>query len=47
MFSRDFMIRTDNRTLKETPYILNGVGVNIAINPFLSTMIDCLIPQVK
>lgn len=28
MFSREFMIRTDNGTLKETPYILNGIGMD-------------------
>ena len=29
MFGRKLMIRTDNRTLKETPYILNCVGMDI------------------
>ncbi len=32
MFGTDFMIRTDNRTLKETPDILNSVSVDIATN---------------
>ncbi len=38
MFGRDFMIRTNNRTLKETPYILNSVGVDITINPLLGQL---------
>ena len=46
MFSREFMIRTNNRTLKETPDALNGVGMDITPNPFLSTMVDCLVPSV-
>ena len=46
MFSRDFMIRTDNRTLEETPYVLNCVGMDITPNPFLSTVVDCLMPSV-
>ena len=29
MFGREFMIRTNNRTLKETPDVLNGVGMDI------------------
>ena len=33
MFGREFMIRTDNRSLKETPDVLNGIGVDITPNP--------------
>ncbi len=40
------MIRTDNRTLKETPHILNGVGMDITTHPFLGTMVDCLMPSI-
>ena len=40
MLGRDFMIRADNRPLKETPDVLNSVGVDIATHPFLSTMVD-------
>ena len=29
MFGREFMIRTNNRPLKETPDVLNSVSVNI------------------
>ncbi len=40
------MIRTHNRPLKETPDILNSVGVDITTNPFLNTMVDCLVSSV-
>jgi len=46
MFSGELMIRTHNRTLKETPYILNSVGMDITTHPFLSTMVDCLVPGI-
>ncbi len=38
MFSREFMIRTDNRTLKETPHVLNSVSMDITINPLLGQL---------
>ncbi len=40
------MIRTDNRPLKETPDVLNSIGVDITPYPFLSTMVDSLMPSV-
>ncbi len=40
------MIRTHNRPLKETPDVLNGVGMDIASNPFLLVMADCLMPSI-
>ena len=46
MFGREFMIRTDNRTLKKTPYILNSVSMDITPNPLFSTMVDCLMPSI-
>lgn len=46
MLFADFMIRANNRTLKETPNTLNGIGVNIAPYPFLGKMVDCLMPSV-
>jgi len=46
MFGREFMIRTDNRTLKETPDVLDSVGMDITPNPFLRTMVDCLVPSI-
>ena len=46
MFGGDFMIRTDNRPLKETPDVLNSVGMDITPNPLLFTMIDRLMPRV-
>ena len=46
MFGREFMIRTNNRTLKETPDVLNSIGVDITTHPFLSTMVDCLVSSV-
>ena len=46
MFMADFMIGTDNRALEEAPDTLNGIGVDIATHPFLSTMVDGLMPRV-
>ena len=46
MFGRKLMIRTDNRTLEETPDTLNSVGVDIATHPFLLVVADCLVPSV-
>ncbi len=46
MFSAKFMIRTDNRPLKETPDVLNGVSVNITPNPLLLVVADCLMPSI-
>ncbi len=40
------MIRTDDRAFKETPDILNSVGMDITPNPFLGTMVDCLVPSI-
>lgn len=42
MFFTNLMIRTDNRTLKKRPDILNRVGMNVTTYPFLGTMIDGL-----
>ncbi len=42
MFGREFMIRTDNRPLKETPYILHSVGMNelySGIDTYLSALL--------
>jgi len=44
MFGREFMIGTNNRPLKETPDVLNSVGMDITPDPFLSTVVDCLMP---
>jgi len=38
MFSREFMIRTDNRTLKETPDVLNSVGVDITTKKIIRAL---------
>ena len=42
MFMRDMMVRANNRPLKETPDILNGVGVDITTYPFLLVVVDSL-----
>src|SRR5690242_822648 len=34
------MIRTDNRTLKQTPDRFYGIGMNSGAHPFLCAMID-------
>lgn len=38
------MIRAYDRAFKQTPDVLNGVGMDIAINPFLGTMADSFVP---
>ena len=40
------MIRTDNRTLEQTPNAFNSVGVNIANNLFLLRVINPLVLRV-
>ena len=47
MFGGEVMIRTDNRTLEETPDVLNSVGVDIITpNPFFSAVVDRLVPRI-
>jgi len=40
VFSAKFMIRTDNRPLKESPDVLNSVGMDITPHLFLGTVIN-------
>jgi len=42
----EFMIRTHNRPLKETPDVLNSIGADTTPYPFLGTMVDSLMPSV-
>jgi hypothetical protein len=40
MFCREFMIRAYDRPFEKRPHAFNCVAVDIAINPFLCTMIN-------
>src|SRR6266498_2486632 len=40
MFDTYLMIRTDDRTLEQTPDAFDAVGVNVADNPFFGRMIN-------
>ncbi len=40
MLGRDFMIRADNRAFQETPDVLHDVGMDIAMQQFVSAVID-------
>jgi len=46
MFSTNFVIRTDNGTLKQAEDVLNGVRVNITPNPFIGTVVHGLMPSI-
>ncbi len=35
------MVGTRNRPLQEAPDVLDGVGVNVATDPFLDVVVDC------
>ena len=44
MFSRDFMIRANDRPLQERPDTLNGIGMHITSYPFLLRVVDRFVP---
>ena len=43
MFFTDLMIGTHDRTFEKAPDVLNGVSMNITLNPFVSTVINRLV----
>jgi len=47
MLGRAFMIRADNRMLKETSDVLNGVGWTSATHPFFFAVVDRLMPCIS
>ena len=40
MFFTNLMVGTHNRAFEKAPDVLNGVGVNITLHPFIGTMVD-------
>ena len=40
MFSRDFMIRADDRAFEKASDVLHGVGMDITVHPLVSAVID-------
>src|SRR6266849_4707957 len=46
MLNADLMIRTNDRTLKQAPYALDRISVNVAADPFFRMMVDCLMCRV-
>src|SRR6266481_7442818 len=47
MFDTHLVIRTDNRSLQETPDAFNAISVNIANNPFVSRVINPFVLSVS
>src|SRR5436309_14764906 len=47
MLHGDLMIRTNDGSLEQRPYVFHCVRVNVAAHPFFSRVIDCLMFRVR
>ena len=43
MLDADLMVGADDRPLKQAPDVLNGIGVDIAIDPLFGAVVDSLV----